>query len=93
MTSSAEFEFECECTVKTSFEFRVPEMFRPVFHDVKCRGCYAVWTMRFRKTPEGLTATHKLKTGSVKLGEYLEKKKLDELNNRPKKKPFQLFQS
>jgi hypothetical protein len=78
--------FTCDCTVETVFDFTMPVLFRPVTQDVTCRSCDAVYTVRFRKTMEGTTFTHKLTIPSRKLGEYLAKKKQHEESNRPQKK-------
>ncbi len=80
-------EFECECRVKTEFEYKKPEMLKgPVFKDVPCRGCGAIWEMRFRWSSEGTMQTFRLKSGSQKLADILLKRKTDKLINAPQKK-------
>lgn len=86
-------EFECDCKAKTTFDFPVPETAEPILYDVRCRGnrsligCDAVWTVKFRKHPDGqIGFTFRLKEPSAKLGDFLRKKKIAELTNIPQKK-------
>lgn len=84
MTSIA--EFECDCKARTMVDYKVPEMFKPILHDVKCRGCGTVWEMRFRYSPKGTLYTHRIKAPTQKLADILLKKKTDALLNAPVKK-------
>ena len=78
-------EFDCDCGAKTQFDYQKPEMFRPRFVDVKCRGCDAVWTIMFRSTSEGMTFTIKLSQISQNLADILNKKAQHEFVKLPKK--------
>jgi hypothetical protein len=89
---NAAVEFECECKATTQVEFTEPErMFDTKLVPFECSGCLSDWVMRFRKTPKGLAATHKLVGPTRKLQDALQRRKAEELRNLPEKKAPQFF--
>jgi hypothetical protein len=88
-------EFECDCLAKRGFEFVKPTLGTPTLKAVRCEGCGSEWEVRIRATViQGavqLAYTHRLIRGTGRLADALQKKKVDELLNRPQPKAPLIF--